>query len=242
MKQDKSQHNTFQNHDFFISHFPAHRAIKIKQLDIHPDIPKEIILATGSIDFKQYSPDIFSPSAAHFFVRKHPPEATLNSDGTAACFAGLRSVQIAQTCIHEEEEIFILIHEEIAKKELKEIAICDLYLSYLGMSSDDRLWPVNLAKIWQQLSKDERKKLTPKLQTKKQLSAGLNVPYQRLFPTRKFKKRGLKKAPKLGKHFPISDKKHPRDERIEIEKMIEKARQKNDIVSEIELNKKLAEL
>jgi len=242
MKQNKNHHNTIPNHDFFISHFPDHRTIKIKHLDIHPDIPKEIVLATGSIDFKQYSPDIFTPSAAHFFVRKHPPEAILNSDGTAACFAGLRSVQLAQTCIPKEEEIFILVHEEITKEELKQIAIYDLYLTYLGMSSDDRLWPVNLAKIWQQLSKKERKKLTPNLQTKKQLSAGLNVPYQRLFPARKFKKRGLKKVPKLGKHFPISDKKHPRDERIEIEKLIKKAQQENDIVSEISLNKKLAEL
>ena len=227
----------------FWEEFPQPTKIKVEDIVLHQDIPADNIMAAGTINFKTHSPDIFTPDAARFFVRKHPPEGILNSDGTASCFAGLRSLQMAYSCLSENEEIFILIHENLSKEMIQKISLYDLYLTYLGLSSDDRLWPVDLVKIWQQLGKENLEILTPNLVTKKKLSAGLNVPYQRLFPTRKFKKKALPKSEKSTQTlFPISDRKHPRDERIELEKMLEKAIQENNIVDEISIRKKITEI
>lgn len=238
MKMQHKQH-TAATLDQFLSKFPTPKRVRVSSTSLHPSIHPDVIFASGTISFKKQVTEIFTPNSARFFIRKHPPEAILTSDGTALCFAGFRSYQMAHSCI-PDDEIFILIHDELTENDIRTLAIYDLYLTYLGLSSDDRLWPVDLGKIWQQLSKEDLEILTPRLIQKKQLSRELNVTYQRLFPARKLKKKHLqKRTNKKQTLFPISDKKNPADEKVELEKMLEKAIAENNIVHEIAIKGKL---
>ncbi len=119
----------------------------------------------------------------------------------------------------------------------------DLYLTHLGYSLDDRLWDVELAKVWELTSLKNRKKLSPDLTTKKKLAALLNIPAQRLSSPGKIKSRSKQKT-FLGQpaFFPSSDNKFPHDQLGELNKLRKKAQSENNFTDIIYLDNEIAKL
>ncbi len=206
--------------DSYLHYIPQTSTVSVGDLAIHPEVPIAIELIAGSTQFKAYSPDIFSEEGALFFIRRHPPEVALSDTGKALCFAGLRSMQIAISCLPADSKISVLAHKEIPATIIHKISTLDPYITYLSQALSDRTWDVDLLKKWQQIEKTDLKSLTPNLLTKKQLSELLAIPLQRLSTSRKFRKIPLTEpAPASKSLFPISAKEFPNKLLKELQKI-----------------------
>jgi len=214
----------------YLSEPPSFQAVKITEISLHPELPIQVKTILNSQTFQALAPKIFSDFSARFLIRQHPIVVTKTDDKKWACFAGFRSLQIAQTCLPENETIWAMAISEITKNEIIEMSKYDLYLTHLGFSLDDRLWDIELVKLWELTSIQSRKELTPGLTTKKKLANLLDVSAQRLSTPGKTKDRSKQKK-FLGQPvlYPSSEKKFPQDQLGELNKIRKRARAENNL-------------
>ncbi len=209
---------------------PSFEAIQLSDITIHPNLPIELVSILYSQNFKSFAPKIFSEHSARYLIRQHPILVTKTSDNKWSCIAGFRSLQIAHSCLPQNETIWVMIQQMVSKDEIVETATFDLYLNHLSYSIDDRLWDVELAKIWKLTNSKNRKKVTPGLTTKKKLAELLDIPPQRLSTSSLIKTRSKqKKFLEQTVLFPSSDKKYLTDQLAELYKLQKKAKAENNI-------------
>ena len=163
---------------------PSLYRIKISNISMHPAVSHDIKLIVGSTQFRAQTSDLFSKEGAQLFLQRFPPEILLSPNQEGACFAGLRSFQIAKICLAPSTEILTIAHQKLSLEEIENIAQLDPYLTALGFCVDSKNWDIDFVRKWKNVSKKVRQIVTPNIQTKKALSGLLGISSRRIFSAR----------------------------------------------------------
>jgi len=142
----------------------------LSQVELHPEIYREVGQAYAALNHKIEASAVFSPSAVHDLLHCHFIQVVRNRKKAFWCISGLRSWQLAKLCLTPEQEIPLILRQRIRKENIVRYAWTECYLSHLAFVLPDNIGKSGLAAFWQQLPQDLKQRLTPGLKDKAKVS------------------------------------------------------------------------
>ncbi len=118
---------------------PSLETVKVKDINLHPDIPPQLRKTWASTVYLLEGERILCPDAILLLLTLYPP-LLCGSKKRNYCFAGLRSWQLAKACLPADQEIAIIQHGKAKDLDIPRIALLDLYLTTLIRGLEFQTW------------------------------------------------------------------------------------------------------
>ena len=147
----------------------------IGEISLHENIPKELTSAHSGMSYFLKVQTEVTLQALQILLLAHPVIATKLRTGRLVCIGGLRSYQLAQTRLSPRDKVPVLLIEDIQPHEIPEIAKAETYLTHLAFGLEGKAWDIDFSRLWESLSVDNLRNLTPGIRSKRKLAQYLGT-------------------------------------------------------------------